>query len=124
MRASSTGWTMEFFLSFRIRFADLPRMRCCLPAVERRIRPPPVALNRFAAARFVFILGILLSSLESSQPSGDRGQRAENAVSSAPPQRVKQMGDMLPRQEAFVFKCLQWQPRIFGGSGSVRIRVS
>jgi hypothetical protein len=44
-----------------------------------------VALNRFAAARFVFILGILLSSLESSQPSDTRGQGAENAVSSAPP---------------------------------------
>ena len=49
---------MEFFLSFRSRFDDLPRMMCCLPAVERRMRPPPVALNRFEAARFDFILGI------------------------------------------------------------------
>ena len=76
---------MEFFFSLRIRFADLPRIKCCLPAVERRMRPPPVALNRLAAARFVFILGILLSSLESSQPSDIRGQGAENGVSSAPP---------------------------------------
>jgi hypothetical protein len=95
---------MEFFLSFRMRFADLPRMRCCLPAVERRIRPPPVALNRFAAARLVFILGILLSSLESSQPSGTRGQGAENAVSSAPPHRVKQMGDRHHPEKGFLFK--------------------
>ena len=51
---------MEFFWSFRMRFDGLPRIKCCLPAVERRIRPPPVALNRFAAARFVFILGILI----------------------------------------------------------------
>lgn len=89
MRASSTGATIEFFLSFRMRLADLPRIKCCLPAVERRIRPPPVALNRFAAARLVFILGILLSSLESSQPSGTRGQGAENGASSAPPTPVK-----------------------------------
>ena len=54
---------MEFFLSLRSRFADLPRILCCLPAVERRIRPPPVTLNRFAAARFVFIFGIPLPSL-------------------------------------------------------------
>ena len=97
---------MEFFLSFRIRFADLPRIKCCLPAVERRIRPPPVALNRFAAARLVFILGILLSSLESSQPSGTRGQGAENAVSSAPPKRVKRIGDTVAPEEAIVFKWL------------------
>jgi hypothetical protein len=95
---------MEFFLSLRIRFADLPRIKCCLPAVERRIRPPPVALNRFAAARFDFILGILLSSLESSQPSGTRGQGAENAVSSAPPHRVKQMGDRHHPEKGFLFK--------------------
>jgi hypothetical protein len=95
---------MEFFLSLRSRFADLPRILCCLPAVERRIRPPPVVLNRFAAARLVFILGILLSSLESSQPSGTRGQGAENAGSSAPPNRVKQMGDTLPRQEPHGFE--------------------
>ena len=49
---------MEFFLSLRSRFAGLPRILCCLPAVERRIRPPPVILNLFAAARFVFIFGI------------------------------------------------------------------
>jgi hypothetical protein len=99
MRASSRGSTMEFFLSFRIRFAGLPRMRCCLPAVERRIRPLPVALNRFAAARFVFILGILLSSLKSSQPSGTRGQGAEKAACSAPPTPVKPIGDRLPPRE-------------------------
>jgi hypothetical protein len=110
---------MEFFLSFRIRFADLPRMRCCLPAVERRIRPPPVALNRFAAARLVFILGILLSSLESSQASGNRGQGAENAGSSAPPQRVKQIGDRLPLEEAFVFGWLRDQPRISSSDARV-----
>ncbi len=98
---------MEFFLSFRIRFAGLPRIKCCLPAVERRIRPPPVALNRFAAARFVFILGILLSSLESSQPSGTRGQGAEKAGSSAPPRRVKRMRAHLRPQEAYRIKGLR-----------------
>ena len=74
---------MEFFLSLRSRFADLPRIKCCLPAVERRIRPPPVALNRLAAARLVFILGIALSSLESSQTSGTRGGGAESERFSA-----------------------------------------
>ena len=103
---------MEFFLSFRIRFAGLPRIKCCLPAVERRIRPPPVALNRFAAARFVFILGILLSSLKSSQPSGDRGQGAENAVCSAPPTPVKQIGDMLPLQNRPISNHLDPRARI------------
>lgn len=87
---------MEFFLSLRMRFADLPRIKCCFPAVERRIRPPPVALNRLEAARFDFILGILLSSLESSQASGARGQGAENAGLSAPPTPVKSIRNTPP----------------------------
>lgn len=97
---------MEFFLSFRIRFADLPRIRCCLPAVERRMRPPPVALNRFAAARFVFILGMLLSSLEGSLPSANRGRGAENAGDSAPPTPVKPIGGHAAPPQALQFRSL------------------
>ena len=106
MHASSTGSTMEFFLSLRIRLAGLPRIKCCLPAVERRIRPPPVALKRFAAARLVFILGILRSSLESSRASDTRGRRAENAACSAPPTPVKPIGDRLPLQNPPLFNHL------------------
>lgn len=111
MRASSTGSTIEFFLSLRIRFADLPRIKCCLPAVERRMRPLPVALKRFEAARFDFILGISLSSLESSRASGARGQGAENGGLSAAPPGVKPIGDTQPPPNPTDFNHLLPQPR-------------
>src|SRR5262249_25591704 len=58
MRSALAGLTIEFFLSLRRRFALLPRIKCCLPEVERRILPEPVTLKRLAAARLVFILGM------------------------------------------------------------------
>ena len=102
---------MEFFLSLRIRLAGLPRIKCCLPAEERRMRPLPVDLNRFDAARLDFILGMLLSSLESSRASGARGLRAENALISAPPTRVKQSGDTQPLRVANHSRHLRPTPR-------------
>ena len=79
-------------MSFRSRFADLPRIMCCLPAVERRIRPPPVALNRLAAARFVFILGIRLASLEAPKPAAPAAGKRRGPRFSAWGEGVKRGG--------------------------------
>ena len=53
MLLKSQGLTILFLRKRRIRDGDLsPRiMRCYLPAAARRIRPEPVTLKRFAAAR-------------------------------------------------------------------------
>jgi hypothetical protein len=85
-----------------------------------------VALNRFAAARLVFILGILLSSLESSRASGARGQGAENGASSAPPTPVKPIGDTLPLGNARHSRDLWINPRGHAGAAAApgpKVRV-
>lgn len=48
---------MSFLRRRRRRLRDLPSMLCWAPPLGRRTRPEPVSLNRFAAARLVFILG-------------------------------------------------------------------
>ena len=58
MRGKSANRLRRLKKNSMVHPSDEPRMMCCLPAVERRMRPPPVALNRFEAARFDFILGI------------------------------------------------------------------
>jgi hypothetical protein len=49
---------MSFLRSLRRRLADLPRIMWLWRALARRILPEPVTRSRFAAARFVFILGM------------------------------------------------------------------
>ena len=58
MLRSWLGETSEFFFKRRKRLEGLPTMICCFPAVERRTLPEPVNLNRLAAPRCDFILGI------------------------------------------------------------------
>src|SRR6266850_88679 len=57
MRFSNDLLTMSFWRSRRRRLRDFSCIPWFPPAFERRTRPDPVTRNRFAAARFVFILG-------------------------------------------------------------------
>src|ERR1700733_6274983 len=51
-------WTMSLFRLRRRRLRDFSCIPWFPPALERRTRPLPVTLNRFAAALFVFIFGM------------------------------------------------------------------
>src|ERR1700723_2572669 len=51
-------WTMSLFRVRRRRLRDFSCIPWFPPAFERRTRPLPVTLNRFAAALFVFIFGM------------------------------------------------------------------
>lgn len=62
MRCSMAGCTMALSRRRRRRLRDLPIMQCCAPQLARRTLPEPEILNRFAAARLLFILGMSGSS--------------------------------------------------------------
>ena len=59
MRFSNAGLTSALSRSRRRRLRDLPIIPCCPPLFGRRTRPEPVSLKRLAAARIVFILGMI-----------------------------------------------------------------
>src|SRR5271156_2163963 len=54
-------WTMSLFRLRRRRLRDFSCIPWFPPAFDRRTRPLPVTLNRFAAALFVFIFGMAAS---------------------------------------------------------------
>src|SRR5690606_23246451 len=59
-RFSSASDTYAFPRRWRFRLVVLSNKMCRRPDRLRLILPPPVSLNRLAAERFVFILGIAL----------------------------------------------------------------
>src|SRR5690348_15385528 len=61
---------MSFLRRRRRRFLLFSCMQWLSPLLLRRIRPDPVTLNRFAAARLVFIFDMTLSIPMTAAPDG------------------------------------------------------
>ena len=59
MRLSNEASTMSLSRNRRRRLRLFPKKQCDPPAFPRRMRPVPVSLKRLAAARLVFILGMI-----------------------------------------------------------------
>lgn len=83
MRCSIAGCTMALSRRRRRRLRDLPIMQCCAPQLARRTLPDPEILNRFEAARLLFILGMSDSSHSATWAALPRGPPVGTTESAA-----------------------------------------